>query len=299
MLRDMSLTKPPGTLYVVATPIGNLSDVSARAKETLATVDLVLAEDTRVTRTLLSHLGIQPPTRSLHDHNEAQVAASLVDLLGRGDSMAIVSDAGTPGVSDPGARLVRAAIDAGIRVIPIPGASAVVAAISASGFSGSFLFVGFAPEKETARRKMLAELRGHPNTMVFYEAPHRMAAMIEDMNAVFGPDRRIVIARELTKIFEAIHAMPLGDASAWIAADPNHARGELVLVVEGARIVPDDQRAVEADDRILMPLLEALPLSQAVGLASRITGTRRNILYERALAWRREHRPDDDRTAED
>ncbi len=299
MPRDMSVTKPPGTLYVVATPIGNLSDVSARARETLATVDLVLAEDTRVTRTLLAHLGIQPPTRSLHDHNEAQVAASLVEQLGRGVSMAVVSDAGTPGVSDPGARLVRAALDAGIRVVPIPGASAAVAALSASGCNGPFLFVGFAPEKETARRKMLTALRGHPNTIVFYEAPHRLAAMIEDMNAVFGPDRRIVIARELTKMFEAIHAMPLGDAPAWIAADPNHARGELVLVVEGARVVTDDERAAEAGDRILTPLLEELPLRQAVGLAARITGTRRNILYERALAWRREHRPDDEPTGED
>ena len=278
-------------MYVVATPIGNLSDVSARAEETLAGVDLVLAEDTRVTRTLLAHLGLHPPTRALHEHNEAQAAAGLVEQLMQGESMAIVADAGTPGVSDPGARLVRAALDAGIRVVPIPGPNAAISALSASGFTGPFLFIGFAPDKESARRKALAALRGHATTMIWYEAPHRLAAMIDDLNAVFGPDRRLVIARELTKLFESVHALRLGEAPAWLAADPNRSRGEIVLVVEGARPATDDERAMGEEDRILHPLLEELPLSRAVALAVRMTGTRRNILYERALRWQREHGP--------
>ncbi len=278
-------------MYVVATPIGNLSDVSARARETLATVDLVLAEDTRVTRTLLAHLGLRPPMRSLHAHNEADIAGTLVEQLRQGEAMAIVADAGTPGVSDPGARLVRAALDAGLRVVPIPGANAAIAALSASGFTGPFLFAGFAPEKEAARRKALTEWREQPATMVFYEAPHRLAAMIDDLIAVFGPHRRIVIARELTKLFEAIHGMPLGEAPGWLAGDPNRSRGEFVLLVEGAPPDADEQRASDAADRLLVPLLEELPLSRAVALAVRITGTRRNVLYERALAWQREQGP--------
>lgn len=281
----MSRTAPPGTLYVVATPIGNLSDLSMRARETLAAVDLVLAEDTRVTRTLLAHLGIRPPTRALHDHNEGQIAASIVEQLGQGQSMALVADAGTPGVSDPGARLVAMALDAGVRVIPIPGPNAAIAALSASGFTGPFLFAGFAPEKETARCKALTALKGHACTLVFYEAPHRLAAMIQDLITVLGGERRIVIAREITKMFEEIQAMPLADVPAWLATDPNHSRGEFVLLVEGA--AADDQRAGNDDDRILHPLLEALPLSQAVALAVRMTGRTRNSLYERALAWRR------------
>lgn len=281
----MSVANPPGTLYVVATPIGNLSDLSMRARETLAAVDLVLAEDTRVTRTLLAHMGIHPPTRALHDHNEGQIAAGIVEQLGQGQSMAIVADAGTPGVSDPGARLVAMALNAGIRVIPIPGPNAAIAGLSASGFTGPFYFVGFAPEKETARRKALIELKGQACTLIFYEAPHRLAAMIDDMIAVLGGDRRIVIARELTKMFEEIRAMRLAEVPAWLATDPNHSRGEFVLLVEGA--APDDPRAGNNDDRILLPLLEALPLSQAVALAVRMTGRSRNSLYERALAWRR------------
>jgi 16S rRNA (cytidine1402-2'-O)-methyltransferase len=283
--RAMSAANPPGTLYVVATPIGNLSDLSMRARETLAAVDLVLAEDTRVTRTLLAHWGLHPITRALHDHNEGQIAPAIIEQLGQGESMAIVADAGTPGVSDPGARLVRMALDAGIRVTPIPGPNAAIAALSASGFTGPFWFVGFAPEKETARRKALTALKGQPCTLVFYEAPHRLAAMIADLIAVLGGERRIVIARELTKMFEEIKAMPLAAVPAWLATDPNHARGEFVLLVEGA--TAHEQGAGDEDDRILHPLLETLPLSQAVALAVRMTGRSRNTLYERALAWRR------------
>jgi 16S rRNA (cytidine1402-2'-O)-methyltransferase len=282
----MSAANPPGTLYVVATPIGNLADLSMRARETLAAVDLVLAEDTRVTRTLLAHLGIRPATRALHDHNEGQIAASIVEQLAQGQSMAIVADAGTPGISDPGARLVAMALEAGVRVVPIPGPNAAIAALSASGFTGPFWFAGFAPERETARRKALTALKGLTATLVFYEAPHRLAAMIDDLITVLGGERRIVLGRELTKMFEEIKAMPLAAVPAWLAADPNHSRGEFVLLVEGAAVA--EQGAGDEDDRILHPLLETLPLSQAVALAVRMTGRSRNSLYERALAWRRD-----------
>lgn len=269
-----------GTLYVVATPIGNLGDLSDRARATLAAVDAVIAEDTRVTGGLLTHFGLRKPMRSMHAHNESRMTGETIEALRNGQSIALVTDAGTPAVADPGARLVRAAHEAGIRVVPIPGANAAIAALSAAGFEGPFLFVGFLPEKPAARRKLLAVLAGRTETLVLYEAPHRISESVADLLEALGPDRRIVIARELTKLFESIRAMPLRDAPAWLGADPHHTRGEFALVIEGApAAVREDE-----NDAVLRALLEELPLSQAVSLAAKITGVRRNLLYERALA---------------
>lgn len=268
-----------GTLYVVATPIGNLGDLSERARTTLASVDVVIAEDTRVTAGLLTHCGLRKSMRSMHAHNEARVTVETIDALRSGQSIALVTDAGTPAIADPGARLVRAAHDAGIRVVPIPGPNAAVAALSAAGFEGAFLFVGFLPEKSSARRKQLAALADRTETLMFYEAPHRIVESIGDLLEVLGAERRIVIARELTKLFESIRSMPLGDAPAWLSADPHHTRGEFVLVIEGAHAkVHDDEH-----DALLRALLSELPLSRAVSLAAKITGVGRNLLYARAL----------------
>lgn len=268
------------TLYVVATPIGNLGDLSERARATLASVDVVIAEDTRVTAGLLAHCGLRKSMRSMHAHNESRVTAETIDALRNGQSIALVTDAGTPAIADPGARLVRAAHDAGIRVVPIPGPNAAVAALSAAGFEGSFLFVGFLPEKSSARRKQLATLADRTETLMLYEAPHRIVESVGDLLEVFGAERRIVIARELTKLFESIRSMPLGDAPVWLSADPHHTRGEFVLVIEGARTkVRDDEH-----DAMLRALMSELPLSRAVSLAVKITGVGRNLLYARALA---------------
>ncbi len=289
----MSDPAPPtptaGTLYVVATPIGNLRDLSDRARATLAEVDLVIAEDTRVTGGLLAHCGLRKPMRAMHAHNEARATAESIESLRAGQSIALLTDAGTPAIADPGARLVRAAHEAGVRVVPIPGPSAAIAALSAAGFEGSFLFFGFLPEKSVARRKQLVALADRAETLVIYEAPHRIADTIADMLEVFDADRRVVIARELTKMFESIRAMPLRDAPAWLAADPHHTRGEFVLVVAGAPALA--QASEERYDAVLRALLSELPLSQAVSLAAKITGARRNVLYERALVLNAASKP--------
>lgn len=267
-------------MYVVATPIGNLGDLSERARATLAAADLVIAEDTRVTGGLLAHCGLRKPMRAMHAHNESRMTEELLQALLAGQSLALVTDAGTPGVADPGARLVRAALASKVRVVPIPGPNAVVTALSAAGFEGPFLFVGFLPEKAGARRKLLDALAPRVETLVCYEAPHRITEAIADLILALGRERRIVIARELTKLFESIRSMPLREAPDWLAADPHHTRGEFVLVIEGA------QAAVHEDqsEAVLRVLLSELPLSQAVTLAAKITGVRRKLLYERALA---------------
>jgi 16S rRNA (cytidine1402-2'-O)-methyltransferase len=275
-----------GTLYVVATPIGNLADLSERARATLGAVDLVLAEDTRVTRRLLAHCGLNVPTRALHEHNEAKQIAALLSQLRDGQNLALVCDAGTPAISDPGARLVRAAHQAQVRVVPIPGPNAAATALSAAGFEGPFLFIGFLPERKTARRKAIEGLRDVAYTMVFYEAPHRVIKAIDDLASLLGGEREVLIARELTKLFESIRRLPLAAAAAWLRADPNNVRGEFVLVVAGASTTARDR---SVDDRVLRALLEELPLSQSVALAARITGERRNELYQRALAIQRDH----------
>ena len=269
-------------LYVVATPIGNLADVTLRALEVLRKADAIAAEDTRVTAKLLDHYGISRKLIALHEHNERRAAPRVIEELARGHSVALVSDAGTPAFSDPGAHLVAAVREAGFRVVPVPGANAAAAALSASGFAGpQFLFHGFLSSKSSERRKTLEALAKLPHTLVFYEAPHRIAETADDLAAVLGPARRVVLARELTKLFEEIHACTLGEAGAWLAANANRTRGEFVLIVEGAPA--EDPAAGEEAHRVLEILLGELPVRQAAALAARLTGARKNELYALAL----------------
>jgi 16S rRNA (cytidine1402-2'-O)-methyltransferase len=271
-------------LYVVATPIGNLSDISLRALDILNGVNVVAAEDTRNTRHLLQHHGISDAKLlAVHQHNERGSADKVISLLQEGKSVALVTDAGTPAVSDPGAVLVEAVIAAGLRVIPIPGASAVVTALSASGLvNPHFMFYGFLPNKSAARRVTLQSLSNQACTLAFYEAPHRILECTADLQAVFGDEREIVFAREITKLFESIHRCKLGVALDWLNSDPNNQRGEFVLLVSGA---PERTEALDAEaERVLTLLLEELPLKQAVQLAVQITGQNKNALYQKALS---------------
>lgn len=278
---DTPQSARPGTLYIVATPIGNLRDLTLHALDVLRTADLIAAEDTRDSQNLLSAYGIQARLTPLHEHNEAAAAARLVATLRDGKSVAYISDAGTPGISDPGARLVQAARTADVPVVPIPGASAVAAALSVSGLESPWLFFGFLPAKAAGRRRELERLRDLPCALVFYEAPHRVVETVADLCALLGGERRILFARELTKRFEQLHACPLAEAGAWLAADENHRRGEFVLVLD-----PPAERE-ENDDgearRVLALLLEELPVKQAAHLAARLTGARKNALYQIAL----------------
>lgn len=269
-----------GTLYVVATPIGNLADASPRALEVLRQADLVACEDTRTTRTLLARHGIERTTLALHAHNERAASAKLLAALRGGSSVALVTDAGTPGISDPGALLVEAAHLAGLSVVPVPGPNAAVAAYSAAGFAADrFLFVGFLPAKPAARRKALAAL-DVPWPVIVYEAPHRVLETVEDLAARFGGERELVIARELTKKFEEVARLPLAQAAAWLSAGAHRQQGEFVLVL-GAGTVAAPGR--DEGERVLDILLASLPASEAAKLAARITGAPRNALYKLAL----------------
>ena len=271
-------------LYVVATPLGNLRDITLRALDVLASVDVIAAEDTRVTAKLLARHGIATRMLSLHAHNERRRAAEIVALLGAGKSVALVSDAGTPAVSDPGAALVHAVAEAGCAVVPVPGPSAVIAALSASGIAApQWQFCGFLPATATARRAALTRLSDYPGALVFYEAPHRIAAALDALVAVLGPERGLVVAREITKRFETIHRCRLGEAPAWLAADPDRARGEFVLIVAAPAAATQAGDNADAHDRMLSALLAELPVAQAVRLAVKLTGAPRNRLYERAL----------------
>ena len=267
-----------GVLHVVATPIGNLGDLSPRARRVLGEVDAICAEDTRHTRQLLSQCGIERPLLALHEHNEDAVAQRLVARLLAGESLALVSDAGTPLVSDPGFRLVRAARAAGIRVSPVPGPSALVAALSVAGLpSDRFAFEGFLPAKAAARRERLAALAGEPRTLIFYESSHRIDGMLADAVAAFGGERRGVVARELTKLFETVLDGTLAQLHARVLADADQRRGEFVVVVEGAG---DDEAARLAEGRRVYALLSAeLKPSAAAKLAAEITGAPRKALY--------------------
>ena len=270
----------PGTLYVVATPIGNLADASPRALDALRQADLVACEDTRTTRTLLARHGIERATIALHAHNERTATAKLLAALRQGSSVALVTDAGTPGISDPGALLVEAAHLAGLSVVPVPGPNAAVAAYSAAGFAADrFLFVGFLPAKPAARRKALAAL-DVPWPVIFYEAPHRVLETVEDLAARFGGERELVIAREMTKKFEEVARLPLAQAAAWLRAGAHRQQGEFVLVLgAGALAAPGRDEG----ERVLDILLASLPASEAAKLAARITGAPRNALYKLAL----------------
>ncbi len=273
-------------LYVVATPLGNLGDIGARALEVLRGADAVACEDTRHTRHLLDHFGIRAETFSLHEHNEAATAERLLRLLREGRTLALVSDAGTPAVSDPGARAVAAVRAAGFAVIPVPGPNAAIAALSASGLTDPhFLFYGFLPAKEAARRKAIAGLKPLPCALVFYEAPHRIEETVADLAAELEPERTLVIARELTKLFESIASLPLAEAPAWLGADADRRRGEFVLAVSAPP--PAEGLGPEAA-RVLALLLAELPLKQAVKLAAEISGASKNALYDLALEKKRE-----------
>ena len=268
-----------GTLFVVATPLGNLGDMGARAVETLKAVALIACEDTRTTRTLLARYGIATRSVALHRHNERAAAAKLVALLRQGKDVALVSDAGTPALSDPGAALVAEAHRAGIRVSPVPGPSAAAAAFSAAGFpSSGFFFAGFLPASGSARRRSLAAL-DLPWPVVLFEAPHRISDTLQDLVAQLGPEREIVICRELTKKFEEVARLPLGQGARWLDA-PHRQQGEFVLVLAPGGEKPGDGADAE---RVLAVLLEALPPSEAAKLAARITGAPKNELYRKAL----------------
>lgn len=272
-----------GLLYVVATPIGNLGDITLRALETLKMVDAIAAEDTRHTSGLLSHFGISKKLIAVHEHNEHQSAEKLLLQLQAGENIALVTDAGTPGISDPGAVVVNVVQKAGIKVVPIPGVSAVIAALSASGITqNGFLFHGFLPASGASRRKALEVLKTQTVTLVFYEAPHRIVESIVDMANVLGAERRITFAREITKTFETIYICNLADAKAWLEADTNQQRGEFVLLVEAAAVKVAEEFSEEVV-RILKLLLAELPLKQAVKLTAEITNEKKNDLYEFAL----------------
>lgn len=277
------MSNQPGTLYVVATPIGNLGDISARAVQILTMVDAILAEDTRVSARLLAQYGIATPVHSLHEHNERGRVPALVARLTGGQTLALISDAGTPLISDPGYLLVRAAHEAGLPVRAVPGPSAVTAALSVCGLPvHRFAFEGFLAPRAAARRRALQALRSETRTLVLLEAPHRLAALLADLVEVFGAQRRVCLSRELTKLHETVRTGTAGELAQWVGADPDQQRGECVLVIEGA--------AAEASlpaGQVLEVLLEYLPPRAAAAAAAAITGGRRNELYALALSRRR------------
>lgn len=273
-----------GTLFVVATPIGNLDDITARALRILGEVSLIAAEDTRHSARLLQHFGIGTPLAACHEHNERADGGRFLARLAAGEDIALISDAGTPLISDPGFHLVRQARAAGVRVTPVPGACAAVAALSAAGLpSDRFSFEGFLPAKRAGRRTRLEALREEARTMVFYEAPHRILECLRDMAELFGAERQVVLAREITKTFETIKGLPLAELALWVSQDENQQRGECVVLVAGYQPSSEDELDAEAI-RVLDLLLAELPIKRAAALAAQITGARKNRLYELALS---------------
>ncbi|UJO99704.1 MAG: 16S rRNA (cytidine(1402)-2'-O)-methyltransferase [Nitrosomonas sp.] len=270
-------------LYVVATPIGNLSDISLRALELLAKADVIAAEHVQNSKHLLAVHAITAKLIALHQHNEAAVAGKIVTLLDSGKSVALITDAGTPGISDPGAIVVQRVREGGYRVVPVPGANAAICALSAAGMMNPhFLFYGFLPTKSGLRKRELTALKSHPYTVIFYEAPHRILECIADMIDIFGAQREITLARELTKLFETIHSGTLAGVLSWLQADTNQQKGEFVLLLSGAEIVDKSEISDEARHTLIC-LLAELPLKQAVKLAAAITGANKNTLYQLAL----------------
>jgi 16S rRNA (cytidine1402-2'-O)-methyltransferase len=278
------MTEESPALYVVPTPLGNLADMTARAVDTLRRVTWVACEDTRHSAPLLGHFGVSARLLAAHEHNEEAAARQVVARLDEGESVALICDAGTPAISDPGARLVARVRAAGHRVVPLPGPCAAVTALSASGLAEPrFLFYGFLPAKAGQRETALRELASLPYALVFHEAPHRIVETVNTLLSVFGPERTLVFARELTKVFETIHAGLLGEAPAWLAADANRQRGEFVLIVSGALPSAGDGKG----ERVLKLLLdEGLPIRQAAKLAHAITGAAKKAMYELALRLR-------------
>lgn len=282
-----------GTLYVVATPIGNIADISLRALHVLSIADAIACEDTRNTAQLMTRYGLHKPLIAAHQHNEHEVAAKIINRLQAGERIALVSDAGTPAVSDPGAIIVNAVRLANLPICPLPGASAAITALSASGFvHDQFLFIGFLPSKSGQRESTLRNLIHQPATMIFYEAPHRIVESTQALLHAFGGDRQIVFARELSKLFEEIHRCKLSEASDWLNADIHREKGEYVVLIEGA-IANVDQDELEAK-RILNILLEECSVKQAAHLTAKITGKKKNALYQIALALKTEQQNIDD-----
>lgn len=278
---------PAATLYLVATPIGNLADMSFRAAHVLGLVDAVACEDTRVSAGLLRHLGLHKPLLTVHQHNEREGAAGVIARLQAGERIAYVSDAGTPAISDPGAVLVAAVAAAGLRVLPIPGASSTVAALSVAGDTSAdgFAFAGFLPTKAAERRTVLQSLVGSPRSQVLFEAPHRIKALLE-LLAEVCPVQTVTVCRELTKQFETVHTALAASLPAWLAADAQRERGEFVLVLHAVAPSASDDSLPESALRALKALMPALPLKQAVSLAAELSGAPRNALYELALQWK-------------
>ena len=274
-----------GTLYCVATPIGNLADFSARAIETLKTVDCIAAEDTRHSQPLLAHYAINTPLFAYHEHNEAEQTTSILKQLLAGKNIALISDAGTPLINDPGYQLIKQARAANIKIVPVPGACAVITALQVSGLpTDRFYFAGFPPNKETARQKMLAELKHMTCTLIFYEAPHRILEGLQSMSAVFGADRQGVIGRELTKKFETFYSDSLANIISYLSAHSEQQRGEFVILIHGAAESNVKIEMSHEVQNMLKILLQDLPLTQAVKLAAQISGLKKNTLYDWALA---------------
>lgn len=273
----------PGTLYIVPTPIGNLGDITRRALDILQSVDLIAAEDTRHTGLLLQHFAIDARLFALHDHNEQQKAQTLLAKLQAGQAIALVSDAGTPLINDPGYHLVRTCREAGVRVVPLPGPCAAIAALSAAGLpSDRFCYEGFLPAKSKSRRDTLQALASEPRTLIFYESTHRLLDSLDDICSVLGAERYVVLARELTKTWESIHGAPIGELAAWVREDENRRKGEMVLIVEGFK--SQDAEALAPEALRTLALLQAeLPLKKAAALAAEIHGVKKNALYKYAL----------------
>ncbi|WP_439257885.1 16S rRNA (cytidine(1402)-2'-O)-methyltransferase [Lonepinella sp. BR2271] len=273
-----------GTLYIVATPIGNLQDITQRALDVFSKVDLIAAEDTRHSGLLLSHYGIKKPFFALHDHNEQQKADLLVEKLQQGQNIALISDAGTPLISDPGFHLVRKCRQAGLNVVPLPGACAAITALCASGIaSDRFCFEGFLPAKSKARRDKLENLAKEDRTLIFYESTHRIADTLADVETVLGADRYVVLAREITKTWETISGDHVGNLRQWLAEDPNRTKGEMVLIIEGYSQTENeafDPQAVKA----LQLISQALPLKKAAAIVAELYGAKKNALYQYGLA---------------
>ncbi|MEQ9876917.1 16S rRNA (cytidine(1402)-2'-O)-methyltransferase [Pectobacterium aroidearum] len=282
MNQDQQADISASTLYIVPTPIGNLGDITQRALAVLASVDLIAAEDTRHTGLLLQHFAINARLFALHDHNEQQKADVLLAKLQSGQSIALVSDAGTPLINDPGYHLVRRCREAGVRVVPLPGACAAITALSASGLaSDRFCYEGFLPAKTKARKDTLRDLGEEPRTLIFYESTHRLLDSLQDISEVLGAERYVVLAREITKTWESIHGAPVGELFAWVKEDENRRKGEMVLIVEGYQA---DDSALSAEALRTLTLLRAeLPLKKAAALAAEIHGVKKNALYRYGL----------------
>ena len=279
------MTDLTGILYIVATPIGNLQDITQRALETFAQVDLIAAEDTRHSGLLLSHYGIKKPFFALHDHNEQEKAHILVEKLKQGSNIALISDAGTPLISDPGFHLVRQCREAGIRVVPLPGACAAITALCASGIaSDRFCFEGFLPVKSKARKDKLENIAEEDRTLIFYESTHRILDTLEDMQAVLGEERYIVLAREMTKTWETITGNTIKNLREWLLEDPNRTKGEMVLIVEGKPKSDNNDEISPQAVKALELIAEELPLKKAAAIVAELYGYKKNALYQFGLA---------------